>query len=449
MSLEDLRRAAGSAIHSLSGETEAAASHEKHIRVVFEGNEFSQAAAGSESALGIRSVEGGRQGFASTNQLDQAHTTAREANELALLSQPSPFNRILAGNKAEHIELVDPALADISPADAVELLAEFVRAAQIDRRVTIDRAEISFAKTTRYILNSCGIEKSSAITRAQFSIMGMARAGDEVTSFDYDGSTVRRLEDVLPAARKAGGDFARSVLGCLGASAIRSYQGPVLFHPRAVSDLLGSAILFNTNARQHQDQASSFRHKMGQVVAHPGMEITENPLDQERPEEWAAFDREGIDCENRSIVHEGRLVFVAHNGFTASRGSASPTGNASGSVQGMPAIGLRNLRFEMKAGTLLEDSEMLRMAEGLLVVVRFSGNDDPVSGQFSGLARNSWFVENGSIKPVSEVMIAGNVFDMMQRIAAAGRKTHSVFGGAEAPYLLVDGINVTAGSHGS
>lgn len=115
----------------------------------------------------------------------------------------------------------------------------------------------------------------------------------------------------------------------------------------------------------------------------------------------------------------------------------------------LPGIGLRNLQIEMTSGPLCEDEEILKKAEGLLVVVRFSGNDDPVSGLFSGLARNSWLVENGSIKPVSEVMIAGNVFDMMQNIAAAGARTHSVFGGAKAPYLLVDGINVTAGGHGS
>lgn len=447
MNLEDLKESARKAI-TVRGQTEAAASYEKHVRVVFEGNEFSQAAGGTETALGVRNVQNGRQGFSSTNQLDRAENAVREALELALLSEPSPCNRILAGDASAQVELVDPALAAVSPADAVELLSEFVRAAQIDRRVTIDRAEISFAETTRLVLNSEGVEKSSSITRAQFSIMGMARDGEEVTSFDYDGSTVRRLEDVLPAVRKAGRDFAQSVLGSLGPAPIKSYQGRVLLHPRAVSDLIGSAILFNTNARQHQDDASSWRGKIGQLVAHPGFEITENPLDDARPEEWAVFDREGMPCQNRSIVREGRLVFVAHNGFTAARGGVSPTGNASGPAQSMPAIGLRNLKIEMKSGQLLQDDELLRNSEGLLVVVRFSGNDDPVSGQFSGLARNSWVVENGSIKPVSEVMIAGNIFDMMQQIAAAGRKTHSVFGGADAPYLLVDGISVTAGSHG-
>lgn len=444
---QELKNAARRALDSLKSDSEAAAAHEHQIRVIFEGNEFSQAATGTESSLGIRTVTAGRQGFASTNQLSGAEQAAREAANLAELSEPSPFNRIAAGKAAEHIDLVDPALRDVSPADAVEILAEFVRAAQIDKRVTIDRAEICFSTTIRAVLNSNGVEKSSAISRAQFSIMGMARDGDQVTSFDYDGNTVRRLGDVLPAVKKAGNDFAASVLQSLNPVLVKSYQGSVLFHPRAVSDLFGNAVLFNTNARQHQDQASSWREKMGQMIGSSRLEITENPLDSERPEEWAAFDREGIDCRDRRIIDGGRLCFAAHNGFTAARAGVDPTGNATGAVQNMPGIGLRNLTIRV-GGEILEDDEILRKAEGLLVVVRFSGNDDPVSGLFSGLARNSWLVENGSIKSVSEVMIAGNVFDAMQNIAAAGH-ARPVFGGAHAPYILAGGISVTAGGHGS
>jgi len=449
MNHEDLKRAARRAIVSLEADSEAGAVHERQIRVVFEGNEFSQAASGSESILGLRTIAYGRQGFASTNQLLHPEAAAHSAQDLAALSEPSVFNRIQAGARTEHTDLVDAELQDVSPAMAVELLSEFVRAAQIDRRVTIDRAELSFSTTTRAVLNSKGLEKSSAISRAQFSVMGMARDGEQVTSFDYDGNTVRRYKDVLPALKKAGNDFALSVLQSLDPVPAKSYQGLVLFHPRAVSDLFGNAVIFNTNARQHQDQASSWREKIGQIIAHPGLEITENPVDTERPEEWAAFDREGMDCRNHNIIDGGRLSFVAHNGFTAARGEADPTGNATGGAQNMPAIGLRNLTIRMKSGELLEDAEILRKAEGLLVVVRFSGNDDPVSGQFSGLARNSWLVDNGSIKSVSEVMISGSVFDMMQNIAAAGRSVHPVFGGAHAPYILAGGISVTAGGHGS
>jgi predicted Zn-dependent protease len=46
--------------------------------------------------------------------------------------------------------------------------------------------------------------------------------------------------------------------------------------------------------------------------------------------------------------------------------------------------------------------------------------------------------------PVHEVMVAGNLFDLLNNIIAIGSSTHHVHGGGLAPYILVDGISVTS-----
>jgi PmbA protein len=66
-------------------------------------------------------------------------------------------------------------------------------------------------------------------------------------------------------------------------------------------------------------------------------------------------------------------------------------------------------------------------------------------GDFSGVAKGSFLVEKGKrTAPVKETLIAGNVFDALQRIVACGAERHRVMA-TMCPWVLVDGVDVTAG----
>jgi len=84
------------------------------------------------------------------------------------------------------------------------------------------------------------------------------------------------------------------------------------------------------------------------------------------------------------------------------------------------------------------------VGEGLLVG-RFSGNVDEVSGDFSGVAKGSFLVKRGRIvAPVKETLIAGNVYDLLQRIVGIGSAVKRTMA-TEAPAVLVDSVVVTTG----
>ena len=78
-----------------------------------------------------------------------------------------------------------------------------------------------------------------------------------------------------------------------------------------------------------------------------------------------------------------------------------------------------------------------------LLLKRFSGNEDPISGRFSGVAKNSRWVENGEIVfGVQEVMVSGDLFGLLRDVIAASTERMVASGGWSAPYLLVDGCSV-------
>ena len=61
------------------------------------------------------------------------------------------------------------------------------------------------------------------------------------------------------------------------------------------------------------------------------------------------------------------------------------------------------------------------------------------SGRFSGVAKNSNWVSNGSVDhPVHEVMVAANLFDVLNNVVAIGNHPHHIHGGGLAPYIVDD-----------
>ena len=55
---------------------------------------------------------------------------------------------------------------------------------------------------------------------------------------------------------------------------------------------------------------------------------------------------------------------------------------------------------------------------------RFSGGMPGVNGDFSGVAKNSFLIENGKVTtPISETMISGNLAEMLNSIIAVSADT--------------------------
>lgn len=414
-------------------------------KVVYENTDFSMASSSQSTVLGLRVIVGNRLGFITTNSLDEndLKEKAREAQMVARLSPESHFHSIAPKQKASGLfSLEDEKLINLSPKEMVRFTELLVDEARKDKRVTLDRAEFNLMISTRVIQNSNGVFQKVKQALCHWFIMGMAKEGNEVTSFDYDGDSSCQYSDIESKIKKTAHDFRESVLGSLGAGAGKNYRGAVLFHPSAVSALLTNCVSFNINARSQQDGMSKWATMLGQKVASPEFSMTENPLDETRPGDWTPFDREGILTAKHEIVKEGILNFTAHNCFTATRGKTQSTGNAKGGSRSVPQIGLHGLN--VGAGKASESQLYSGLNTGL-VLKRFSGNSDPVSGQFSGIAKNSWWVENGKRhSSLKEVMISGNMFELLQNIKLIGSDVVRQTGSFDSPYILIDGVSVTS-----
>lgn len=422
-------------------QAEAFAQSVENVNSTIEKNDLQISKSLFETSVGIRAFVGRRVGFASTNHPERLEAACRDAVELAAASPEDPHNVLPEPEKADPIDgLFDPSSETFEAADAVRRTAEMLRLAErIDRRVTLNDGWFNAVSRFAAIANSKGLAAEERGSLFTYGVLATAREGDLVSSFDFQFDATRRVEEIdvaTPVER-----VCASVLASLGAGRGRSFKGPVLFTPNAVSELFAATLLFQLNARNVLRGRSRWKDAIGGTVGVPELLLVD---DGRRPGGVAtsAFDREGVPHRSLVLIRDGILSSFLHNTYTAHASKASNTAHAAGSSHTIPDVGPTNL--SLAAGDASLDEIIEDTPRGLLVR-RFSGNVDPISGDYSGAVKAAQLIEDGKLtRPVSGTLIAGNLFEAMRRISGISRERQRVFS-LELPNLRVEDVSVTAG----
>ena len=426
---------------------EAYAVRSNQVRVRCEKGDVSLASSGSEEGFGLRVVDEGRLGFASTNQLDPASLEALAADACGLWkASPKDEHHVLPPPPAaqQALDLHDGAFADWDVERVVALGAELC--AEItarDARISIDTLELSVSESVRTLRSTTGVAAEEADQALGLSVFGMAVDGDDVGGFDALSAFLRKPEGFETRVAALADEFAQNVLGNLGAGSAESYHGPVLFSPEVLLGTFVGPLVQAASGMALQRGRSALAGKLGQRVADVGLTIRDDPTDLELAGA-GAFDREGQSASGFTIVDSGVFQGVLHNAYSGHVDGVASTGHASGGSQGVPGIAPAALVVEPGSGG--GEAELLEALGRGLYVQRFSGTVDPASGDFSGVAKSARWVEDGRVvRSVRETLLAGNAFRLLEEIALLSTERRACYGSARLPWALIDGVSVTAG----
>jgi PmbA protein len=156
----------------------------------------------------------------------------------------------------------------------------------------------------------------------------------------------------------------------------------------------------------------------------------------------ASFDREGVPHKKTTVIENGVLKKFLYNTYTAKKAGTASTGNASGSTSSPPSVSTTN--FVVRPGRSSLDGLVSEMKQGVMIS-RFSGNVNPVNGDFSGVVKGGRIIQKGELgHAVREVMVAGNVFDCIKNLTGLS-KERKVIGASIIPYMRFGGVSFTAG----
>ena len=438
--LDRCREAVSLAHHAGADVAEVFGQTVDSINSTVEKNDLQISKSQFETAFGIRVFVGGRAGFASTNNAERIQSACRNAVTLAKASPEDPHNVLPETDPTPAIDgLYDSGAEAFGTADAVCRTVDMLSLTEkIDRRVILNDAWFDADVREVAIANSAGLavrERGSLFT---YGVIATAREGERVSSFDFQFGATRTVAgiDVDTPIRRV----CENTLASLGAERGESFRGPVVLSPNAVSEILIGTLLFQLNARDSLRGRTRWKGMLGSPVAVPALTLVD---DGRLPGgvATASFDREGVPHKQLTLIRDGVLTSLLQNTYTAHATGSENTGHAAGSARSIPSIGPTNL--SVLPGDASVDNLLSGMQRGLLIR-RFSGNVDPISGDFSGSVKAAHLVERGRpTHAVSGTLIAGNVFDALETLSGISERREQVYN-LTLPYVRLENVSVTA-----
>jgi PmbA protein len=252
---------------------------------------------------------------------------------------------------------------------------------------------------------------------------------------DYDYSSVRHAVD-LDSPEKIGGSAGRRAVARLNPRKVSTRRVPVVFDSRSAASLV-SHLASAVNGVSVARKTSFLRDKMGAKLFADGIHIIDDPL-RRRGLRSYPFDGEGVSCKRLALVEDGVLRSWLLDSPTARELGLVTTGNAQRGGLSVTSPGPSNMHLE--PGGLSPEALIADIADGFYVTDLIGVGANMVTGDYSRGASGFW-IENGErTYPVSEVTIAGHLFDMFRTLTPADDLEFRY--GINAPTLRVEGLTV-------
>jgi PmbA protein len=389
--------------------------------------------------VGLRVFVGRRQAVVSTNDIGKADPAAlaERAVAMAKVAPDDPYaglaDKALLARDIPDLDLIDPVMPDVAALEAAAREAE--QAALSTKGVTKSGGGSASAGIGGMVLVTSG-GFSGAYLGSSHSVSAVAIAGEGTgMERDYDYSSAPHASDLESAetvGRRAGERAARRV----NPKKVSTRRVPVLFDPRVAGSLVGH-LTGAINGASVARKTSFLRDKMGEKLFASGIRIVDDPL-RKRGLRSHPFDGEGVAVKPLTLVEDGVLKTWLLDTATARELNLTTTGHAQRGVSSAPSPGPSNLHLE--PGRLTPEQLIAETGEGLYVTELIGSGVNLVTGDYSRGATGVW-IENGKLSyPVSEVTIAGHLFEMFRTLTPANDLVFRY--GTNAPTLRVEGLTV-------
>jgi len=379
-------------------------------------------------SLGLTAHAEGRKGSVSLNRYDERsiREAASEAYALARSSEPDPANDISPAQPPRDWQK-GPSAPD--SAAMYDRLREFMDyAARAYPKTGLEQCVLDFGRGESFYANSNGVRFSERSGLYSFFAMFTSKDGENASSFNYSGAAHRGLDKPLKAWGSIDELMRQSAEQTKVSSVEGSFEGDVILAPDCLGDFIGYLDSVYLSDYALITGNSPWKDSLGAQVCSPLLTIRSEPAGG-RLEAGYAYTGDGFEAQDCALLEAGRLASFTL-GLYGSRKTGKPRCPSGGGA------------IVVEPGTTPRDDMVRDVRRGLLVA-RFSGGSPSDNGDFSGVAKNSYLIEDGRIlRPVGETMIAGNVASLFSSIRAISKESVD-YGSAILPWLLSSGVTIS------
>ena len=429
--MEQLRIVAKNALRALenAGATRAAvtATQAKTTEFNMADGEFTLLRTLHDDALALTGFDGGKKGTIGLNRFDDESVAQAAADCMASArtAEDDPAWEIASEGTGSFTGGAPEADVARFFERSRELLAQI---AERHPSILVEQMILAHRGVKTVYENSNGVHYEDTCGEYEIYMSVCARDGDDCSAIAGTGVATASLDRPFLELGTVERDLQLAELQVR----TEPYSGkgilPVVIAPDCLEALLGSLLENFCGDDAILSGTSAWKDKLGQVVADPRLTVT---IAAQAPELVSAehWTGEGFPAENYDVIRDGRLESFIISQYVANRSGFTRAKNSGGS-------------FVVAPGDKSLDELMAGIGTGLYVG-RFSGGAPASNGDFSGVAKNSFLIENGKLgRAVSEVMISGNLADVLGHLRGISRE-RAENGTAALPWVAADGVTVS------
>lgn len=406
------------------------------VTLRFENGKLKQTGWAQERGVNLRILADGRLGVAGTTgdeiePLIEAAVASARSGEPATLSLPAPAP--IPGVITHYAAAASASVAALT--DLGKSLADRLVRDDCQVNVTVERSLGSVR-----VANTRGVEAAYEVSAVSVWAQVMRVVDDAVITID-DHIAGADLPDLAELERMVTGIQRRLEWAARAAEAPEGRR-PVCFSPTAIQSLLLPVQLACIGKTALQGN-SPLANRIDQHRFDSSFSLADDPLQNGRSGS-RPVDDEGVPSRRFPLVEGGTVRGFIYDAETATRAGVSPTGHARRTTFGKPQPAYTNLM--VGAGTLSESELLARLDDGLLVDDLLGvGQGNAISGAFAYPVALGYRVVNGEVVGrVTGAQVAGNAYDLLDRIKGLGREVRW-HGSLAAPHIVVDGVAVVGG----
>ena len=380
------------------------------------------------NSASLRVFQGAKMGAASGNDITETglEKLAAAAKAAAESASEDPCHDI-APDQGKDVFLQGNTKPDMDR--FIERIKEFLKtAAEEYPKVRIMSGIGSYDRWNWISRNSNGTEFEARAGQYHFSVEICASDGDKTTGLDYTGFSTKTLD--VPFMEM--GDLRRrleDIQKSIEPERIQGkFEGPVIITPGCAEDFIFMTLSNYIGEGVIVNGTSQWLDKVGEQVADEKLTIALKPFD-DRIVTGERATANGFRTEEVTLIDKG--VLKTHwLSLYGSNKTGRPVVKNTGS----------DLVVEPGDKTL---EELIASVDKGLILGGFSGGNPGTNGEFSGVAKNSFLIENGKVKcAVTETMVNGNLAEAFRHIRGISREV-LCNGRSVVPYIAVDGIVIS------
>ncbi len=366
-----------------------------------------------EGTIAINKIDSQSIDEAALKVLDLADSSEPDkANDIAPAQPPAVFEK---GPEAPDLDLMYTRMKDF-----MQYIGEHYPS------LILEQAILDFTNINKHYRNSNGVDLESRRSSYNFSPMFTSKEGTKTSSFNYAAISTAELDRNLHECGTVDTLINQSTEQVRSMEFHGKFDGDIIITP----DCLGGFIYMITSYLSDYPMikgTSIFKDSLGAEIADPQLTLHSRPLSTKLAEGYF-ITADGFTAENSTIISKGVLKT-----FLLSLYGAKKTGK-SRAVNGGDS-------YVVDPGEYTFD-EMIGSVDKGILLCRFSGGMPSESGDFSGVAKNSYYIEKGEIKyPIKETMISGNIQNVLNNIKRISRERVN-FGDAILPWIQVGDTNI-------